>query len=257
MAEVLLRDNPADHVLLLTLNRPEARNALNTEMLAGLAAALTEAASDDAVRAVVLTGGDSVFAAGADIREMADLTVIEVLGHKRAEYRAAISQFPKPLLAAVNGFCLGGGNELAMQADMIIAGEGAQFGQPEINLGLIAGSGGTQRLTHIVGKPLAMKMALAGEFIDAPTALAAGLVTEMVPDDQTIPRAVELASKIASKSPVAVRLAKEAVRMASDAALAGGLAFERKAFALTFATDDRREGVAAFLEKRKPVFTGR
>ena len=128
MAEVLLRDRPADHVLLLTLNRPEARNALNTAMLAGLAEALTKAASDVAIRAVVLTGGDSVFAAGADIREMADLTAIEVLGHRRAEYRAAISQFPKPLLAAVNGFCLGGGNELAMQADIIIAGEGARFG---------------------------------------------------------------------------------------------------------------------------------
>ncbi len=257
MAEDLLREHPADHVLLLILNRPEARNALNTAMLAGLAEALNEAASDDDIRAVVLTGGDSVFAAGADIREMADLNAIEVLGHRRSEYRAAISQFPKPLLAAVNGFCLGGGSELAMQADIIIAGEGARFGQPEINLGLIAGSGGTQRLTQIVGKPLAMKMALAGEFIDAPTALAAGLVAEMVPDDQTIPRTVELASKIAAKSPVAVRLAKEAVRMASDSALAAGLAFERKAFALTFATEDRQEGIAAFLEKRKPVFKGR
>ena len=257
MAEILLRDQPADHVLLLTLNRPEARNALNTAMLARLAEALAEAASDDAVRAVVLTGGESVFAAGADIKEMADLSAIDVLGHERAEYRAAISRFPKPLLAAVNGFCLGGGNELAMQADIIIAGEGARFGQPEINLGLIAGSGGTQRLTQIVGKPLAMKMALAGEFIDAATALAAGLVAEVVPDDETIPRTVELASKIASKSPVAVRLAKEAVRMASDAALAGGLAFERKAFALTFATEDHREGIAAFLEKRKPEFKGR
>ena len=257
MADFLLREHPAEHVLLLTLNRPEARNALNTALLAGLADALTEAATDDAVRAVVLTGGDSVFAAGADIKEMADLTAVEVLTNRRAEYRASISRFPKPLIAAVNGYCLGGGNELAMQADIVIAGAGARFGQPEINLGLIAGSGGTQRLTQLAGKPLAMKMVLSGELIDADTALRAGLVAEIVPDDQTIPRAMELASKIAAKSPVAVRLAKEAVLLASDAALANGLAFERKAFALTFATEDRREGIAAFLEKRTPRFEGR
>ena len=257
MSEILLFDRPADHVLMITLNRPEARNALNLAVLEGLAEALAEAGADDDTRAVVLTGGEAVFAAGADIKEMAGLTAVEVLTNKRAEFRAAISRFPKPLIAAVNGFCLGGGNELAMQADIIIAGEGARFGQPEINLGLIAGSGGTQRLTQIVGKPLAMKMALAGEFIDAPAALASGLVAEIVPDDRTISRAVELAAKIASKSPVAVRLAKEAVLRASEAALADGLAFERKAFALTFATEDHREGIAAFLEKRKPIFEGR
>lgn len=257
MSEILLFDRPADHVQMITLNRPQARNALNLAVLKGLVEALAGAEADDDTRAVVLTGGEAVFAAGADIKEMAGMTVVEVMANKRAEYRAAISRFPKPVIAAVNGFCLGGGNELAMQADIIIAGEGARFGQPEINLGLIAGSGGTQRLTQIVGKPLAMKMALAGEFIDAPTALAAGLVAEIVPDDQAIPRAVELAAKIASKSPVAVRLAKEAVLRASEAALADGLAFERKAFALTFATEDHREGIAAFLEKRKPVFEGR
>ncbi len=257
MAEILLRDRPDESVLMLTLNRPEARNALNAALLAAIAEALAEAAADDGVHAVVLTGGDTVFAAGADIKEMKDLTAVEVLGNRRAEYRAAISRFPKPLIAAVNGYCLGGGNELAMQADVIIAGEGARFGQPEINLGLIAGSGGTQRLTQIVGKPLAMKMVLAGELIDAATALSAGLVAEVVPDDRTIPRALELAERIAAKSPVAVRLAKEAVLLASDAALAGGLTFERKAFALTFATEDRREGIAAFLEKRKPDFKGR
>ena len=144
-----------------------------------------------------------------------------------------------------------------MQADIIIAGEGAQFGQPEINLGLVAGSGGTQRLARMVGKPLAMKMTLAGEWIDSPTALAAGLVAEIVPDTETIGRAVALAEKIAAKSPVAIRLAKEAVLLAAEADLARGLAFERKAFALTFATEDRREGIAAFLEKRKPLFKGR
>ena len=257
MSDVLLLDRPAERVLRITLNRPEARNALNLAVLEGLAGALAEAVADDDIRVVVLTGGETVFAAGSDIKEMADLTAVDVLTSRRAELRAAISRFPKPLIAAVNGFCLGGGNELAMQADIIIAGEGARFGQPEINLGLIAGSGGTQRLTQLVGKPLAMKMTLAGELIDAPAALAAGLVAEVVADDQVGSRAVELAEKIASKSPIAVRLAKEAVLRASDALLADGLAFERKAFALTFATEDRREGISAFLDKRKPDFTGR
>ena len=202
MSDVLLLDHPADRVLRITLHRPQARNALNLAVLEGLAAALADAEADDGIRAVVLTGGETVFAAGSDIKEMADQTAVQVLTGRRAELRAAISRFAKPLIAAVNGYCLGGGNELAMQADIVIAGEGARFGQPEINLGLIAGSGGTQRLTQLVGKPLAMRMTLAGEPIDAATALAAGLVAEVVPDDRTLARAVELATAIAAKPPV-------------------------------------------------------
>ena len=258
MAPTQIRiDAPADGVRRITLNRPEARNALTTTMLGEIAAALAAFAEDDEVRAVVLTGGEKVFAAGADLREMAEKTVVEMLQDARQSHWQAISRFPKPLLAAVNGYALGGGCELAMHADIVIAGKGARFGQPEVNLGIIPGAGGTQRLTQLVGKSLAMKLVLSGEFLSGEEALRAGLAAELTEDAETIPRAVELAARIAEKPPLAVRLAKEAVRQASEALLAQGLAFERKAFTVLFATEDRREGIAAFFEKRKPVFRGR
>ena len=258
MAPTQIRiDAPADGVRRITLNRPEARNALTTTMLGEIAAALAAFAEDEEVRAVVLTGGEKVFAAGADLREMAEKTVVDVLDDPRAGHWRAIARFPKPLIAAVNGYALGGGCELAMHADIIIAGRGARFGQPEVNLGIIPGAGGTQRLTQLVGKSLAMKLVLSGEFLSGEEALRAGLAAELTEDAETIPRAVELAARIAEKPPLAVRLAKEAVRQASEALLAQGLAFERKAFTILFATEDRREGVAAFFEKRKPVFRGR
>jgi len=251
----LLVDTPAEHVLRLTLNRPDARNALRTRLLEELATALRAAEADGQVRCVVLTGGPKVFAAGADLREVADPADALALGVRRRACWQVVRDFPKPLIAAVNGYCLGGGNELAMLCDLIIAGDDAQFGQPEIRLGMIPGAGGTQRLTAAVGKARAMQMVLTGEPIGAREALAAGLVAEVAADAGA--RALELAVKIAAHPPLAVRHAKIAVRRAAEDALAGGLACEQQAFRSLLASDDRREGIAAFLEKRTPKFTGR
>jgi enoyl-CoA hydratase len=255
--EDILIDTPKPHVLLITLNRPKMRNALRTQTLDEIADALNAAEADDNLRAVVLTGGPDVFAAGADINELAAHDAVSIQADPRVGHWKTVRAFAKPLIAAVNGYCLGGGNELAMHADIIIAGEAAQFGQPEVNLGVIPGAGGTQRLTHAVGKSLAMKMVLAAAFIDAPTALAAGLAAEVVPPENTIERAVELAETIAAKAPLAIRLAKESVIKAYEMNLESGLQFERKAFSLLFATDDRTEGINAFKEKRKPQYKGR
>lgn len=248
---------PQPHVLLITLNRPKARNALRSQTLRELAATLTQAAEDDAVRAVVLTGGDSVFAAGADIGELAAHTATSILTDERPRHWKTIREFPKPLIAAINGFSLGGGNELAMHADILIAGETAQFGQPEVNLGIIPGAGGTQRLTRAVGKSNAMLLNLTGAFIDARTALAQGLVSEITQPELTVSRALEIAALIAKKPPLAVRMAKEAVLKSFETGLEQGLHAERRSFCQLFATADKQEGVAAFLEKRRPVFTGR
>ena len=244
-------------IWLLTLNRPAARNALTTSLLTRLAATLAAAEADKAVRAVVLTGGPDCFAAGADIGELVDKDEAAATADPRVAHWAAIRGFAKPLVAAVNGWCGGGGNELAMACDIVIAGDNASFGQPEINLALLPGAGGTQLLPRLVGRPLAMKMVLAGTPIRATEALAAGLVTELVPAAETITRALELAAKIAEKSPLALRLANAAVRAAYELPLAEGLALERRSFAQLCGTADKQEGVAAFLEKRKPRFVGR
>ena len=253
----ILVDSSRAGILLITLNRPEARNALRNDTLREIGVALRGATDDDAVRAVVITGGEKIFAAGADIKEMAKLGPIDALTDIRPEYWKTIAAFHKPLLAAVNGYALGAGCELAMHVDIVIAGTGARFGQPEINLGTIPGAGGTQRLIRAVGKALAMKMVLSGEMIDAATALAAGLVAEVTPDGQTITRALALAEVIAGKSPLAVRLAKEAMLKSFELGLESGLNLERKSFSLLAASEDRKEGIAAFLEKRPPTFSGR
>ncbi len=251
----LLSDTPSALVLRLTLNRPDARNALSTALLATIADALDAAANDESVRAVILTGGPKIFAAGADIKELATRDVPASLLDARVGHWTRIRRFPKPLIAAVNGYALGGGCELAMHADIVVAGEDAKFGQPEINLGILPGAGGTQRLARLAGQQIAMKLVLSGEFLDAREAKECGLAAEVAADAQT--RAVDLAVKIAEKAPLAARLAKELVLAARDVPLEAGLAFERKAFATLFATADFKEGVGAFLEKRKPNFAGK
>jgi len=243
-------------VRLITLQRPEALNALNTELLGELAAELDHAERDPDTRAVVITGSRKAFAAGADIKEMAERDLVGILDDPRQASWQAITRFSKPLIAAVNGFALGGGCELAMHADIIIAGEDARFGQPEINLGIMPGAGGTQRLLRAVGKSLAMQMVLTGEAIDARFAQRAGLVSEVTQPEFTVDRAIAIGRVIAQKAPLAVRLAKEALLKAQDTDLASGLRFERHAFTVLAGTADRNEGIAAFQAKRRPEFTG-
>lgn len=248
---------PAPHVRQITLNRPDARNALRSALLGEVAAALAGAMADDAVRAVVLTGGEQVFAAGADIKELAAHDAASIRDDPRAVSWATIRGFEKPLIAAVNGYCLGGGNELAMHADIIVAGDTALFGQPEVNLGIIPGAGGTQRLTHAIGKSAAMRLVLTGAMMGAADALERGLVSEVTPPEMTITRAIEIAVTIAGKPPLAVRAAKKAVLAAYEIPLAEALTFERQLFCQLFATEDMKEGVRAFMEKRQPVFKGK
>jgi len=243
-------------VRLITLQRPQALNALTTELLAELASALAEAETDPAARVVVLTGSARAFAAGADIKEMAERDLVGILNDPRQASWHTITRFSKPLIAAVNGFALGGGCELAMHADIIIAGEDARFGQPEINLGIMPGAGGTQRLLRAVGKSMAMQMVLGGESIDARHALRTGLVSEVTQPEFTVERALQLATLIAGKAPLALRLAKEALLKAMDTDLATGLRFERQAFTLLAGTRDRDEGIRAFQDKRAAHFSG-
>ncbi len=249
---------PIDGVALVSLDRPKVLNALDFRLIAELTDALEALDRDPACRAIVVTGvGDRAFAAGADIRELAVQTPATLLADDEFHRWERIKRVRTPLIAAVRGFALGGGCELAMLCDMLIAGEGAQFGQPEIKLGVMPGAGGTQRLTRAIGKAKAMEMVLTGRTMGAREAEAHGLVTRVVPDEETIPAALELASAIAAMPPLAVIAAKEAVNRAEELGLEAGLAFERRSFYLLFATDDQREGMVAFTEKRKPAWKGR
>jgi enoyl-CoA hydratase/carnithine racemase len=248
---------PDNGVALLRINRPEARNALDDATRSALAQHCEKFAADDAVRCVVLAGSDKVFAAGADIKAMADAGAAEMMLRAGEVFWTAMRSFPKPLIAAVNGWALGGGCELAMVADIIVAGESAKFGQPEIKVGVIPGAGGTQRLTRAVGKFKAMKMLLTGDPVTAREAEAMGLVSEVVPDAETLERALTLARTIAALPPIATRKIKELVLTGGDLPLGAALSLERQAFQLMFDTEDQKEGMRAFIEKRPPAFKGR
>lgn len=247
-----------DYIATIRLNRPDALNALNTKLMQELAVALAAAEANERVRCIVLTGSEKAFAAGADVREMAakgytDVFFDDLFGPE-AE---AIARVRKPVIAAVAGYCLGGGCELAMMCDFIIAADTAKFGQPEINLGICAGMGGTQRLTRAVGKAKAMDMNLTGRFMDAAEAERAGLVSRVVPPKDLMAEAMKAATKIAQKSMLAAMAIKEAVNRVQEGSLREGLLFERRAFHALFATEDQKEGMAAFLEKREPQFRDR
>jgi enoyl-CoA hydratase len=246
-----------DQVALVRLNRPNALNALNNALMGELMSALAEFDSNPEVRSMVITGDERAFAAGADIKEMAKASAVDMLNKDIISIFDRIMEFKKPVIAAVSGWCLGGGNELAMSCDMIVASETARFGQPEINLGVIPGAGGTQRLTRAVGKAIAMEMVLNNRMLTAEEALQHGLINRVVPVERYLEEAVELAGELAARAPLAVRLGKEAVNRAFESFLGDGLADERRAFQFLFASDDQKEGMAAFVEKRQPDWKGR
>lgn len=246
------------HVAIIKLDRPKALNALCTPMMMQLADALLSLQDDDEIRCVVLTGSDKAFAAGADIKEMQNNTYLDIYRHDIFEqYHEMIGRFRKPVIAAVSGYALGGGCEIAMMCDMIIASDTAKFGQPEINLGVMPGMGGTQRLTHAVGKAKAMDMCLTGRMMDAEEAERAGLVARVTSLDGLMNTALEVAHKIASQSLPIVMMTKESVNVAYEMNLSQGLHFERRLFQSMFTTQDQKEGMSAFIEKRKPHFNNK
>ena len=242
---------------LLRLYRPRAANAINSLMLEEMMAALRGFDRSGDIGAVVITGSDRIFSPGADVKEMAAHTIVEAIGQDPLAPFDRIGEIQKPLIAAVSGYCLGGGNELAMACDLIIASETAQFGQPEVNLGVIPGAGGTQRLTRLVGKPLAMEMILNARMLSAQEALHFGLVNRVYSLEDYLDQALSLAQEIAARAPLAVRQAKKAVNRAFESFLQDGIEAERNAFYLLFASQDQKEGMSAFAEKRKPTWQGK
>lgn len=242
---------------LIKINRPKSLNALNAAVLSEMNKALYDFDVDSSVGAMVITGDERAFAAGADIKEMAESSAIEMLQRDNISSFDGIMKIKKPVVAAVSGWCLGGGNELAMSCDMIVASETAKFGQPEINLGVIPGAGGTQRLTRAVGKVVAMEMVLNNRTLTAQEALDYGLVNRVVPAESYLDEALKLGNEIAVRAPLAVRFGKESVNQAFESSLSDGLAEERRAFYFLFASHDQKEGMQAFIEKRKPNWQGK
>jgi enoyl-CoA hydratase/carnithine racemase len=244
-------------VALLRLNRPEARNALSPELMEELAGELERLDPDPGVRCVVIAGSEKVFAAGADIKAMAERSFAEALRHPAASFWRRLAAIKTPTIAAVSGYALGGGCELALACDMIVAAEGAQFGQPEIGLGIIPGGGGSQRLARVLGKQRAMELVLTGRRFGAEEAYELGLVNKVAPGEEWLEEAMALARAVAAQPPIAARLAKQAVIAAEETALSAGLETERRLYELAMATEDRVEGMRAFIEKRKPDFEGK
>jgi enoyl-CoA hydratase len=244
-------------IAIVQLNRPKVLNALSYDTILELMTAFEELDKDHGVNVIILTGGQSVFAAGADLKEMAEATPVDLMLGRRFELWDRVRKVSKPIVAAVAGYCLGGGCELAMNCDIIIASESAAFGQPEVNVGIMPGAGGTQRLTRAVGKYKSMEMILTGRSISAEEAHRIGLVNKIVPAESLLEEAKKLANEIASKPPLSVRAAKQAILRAQDTTLEVGLEFERRAFYLLFSTEDGKEGMKAFIEKRKPAFKGK
>lgn len=254
---MILTEVAVEGVTVIRLNRPEKRNALATDLLGTVADALDIAGTDDNIRCVVITGSERVFAAGADINEMVERRVAGALSDIRPALWQRIRAFPKPLVAAVEGWCLGAGNELLMCCDLSVAARGARFGQPETNLGIMPGAGGTAILPRLVGRNAAMRMVLLGDPITAEEAASLGLVTEVVEDGAALEAALKMASRIAARAPLAMRQAKASICASFDLPLTAHFAMERQAFAALFGSEDKQEGVAAFVEKRSPVWNGR
>jgi enoyl-CoA hydratase/carnithine racemase len=253
----LVETSLENHVALLRLTRPEVRNALSPEMMEEIASELERLDADPEARCVVIAGSDEVFAAGADIKAMSERSFSEALHHPAASFWKRLAAVKTPMIAAVSGWALGGGCELALACDMIVASDSAQFGQPEITLGIIPGGGGTQRLARVLGKQRAMDLVLTGRRITAQEAHAVGLVNEVAPKGRWLEAAMEMARRVAERPPIAARLAKQAVLTADEASLSAGLDAERRLYELAMATEDRIEGMQAFLEKRPPRFEGR
>ena len=254
--QIILTEQLANGICVITLNRPKVRNALNTELRQKLADIFIQLNDDPQTKAIVLTGGDKVFAAGADVNDFLTAKTVDVYLRHSERYWDAITNCRKPIIAAVNGYALGGGCELAMHTDIIVAGKSAKFGQPEIKIGLMPGAGGTQRLFRVIGKHKAMKLILTGDMISAEAADQMGLVAEVVDDETTIKRAIEIAKKLAGYSPIALMQIKEVANLGVDMPLQAALALERKAFQILFDTEDQKEGVKAFLEKRDANYKG-
>jgi enoyl-CoA hydratase len=257
MEYIIVNEQYEPSIALIQLNRPKELNALNLQLMQELRDALQQLDRNTAVRVIVITGNEQAFAAGADIKQMADKSAIDMLTIDQFSTWDQIRKTRKPIIAAVSGFALGGGCELAMTCDMIVASETAKFGQPEIKIGVMPGAGGTQRLTRAVGKAKAMEMVLTGRFISAEEAMQMRLINKVVPVEMYLREAMTLAREIAQQSPIAVQLAKEAVNRSFETHLDEGLHFERKNFYLAFASEDQKEGMKAFIEKRKPEYRGK